>query len=190
VDRPWRLPRFAVAAILLAGPVTAGGRGPHYAIAHAPLIKEIFKSFVAAVTGSVSVTPSTITFNSPDPDTTPVSGSTAGTVMWSMNGGNLGWSMTVSAAAASFTGCPAVPLSAVQFSCGSVTPGGGGNPNGSCSAGTFTLSTTPQTIASGTKQGNGSSPFSATVTFTFTDAWKYPASSSCSIQLNYSVTAQ
>src|SRR5262245_30419497 len=125
-------------AILLAGPLSAAGRRD------VALIQHFIRRFAAAVTGSVMVTPSTISFNSPDPDTTPVSGNTVGTVTWSMNGGNVPWSMTLSAGAASFTGCPAVPLSAIQFSCSSVTPAGGGNPNGACSAGTFTLSTTPQ----------------------------------------------
>ena len=190
MNRPRSILHLTIAALLLAGPVSAAGRKQRHPVAAVAFIKGILKTFAAAVTGSVTVTPSTITFNSPDPDTTPVSGSTVGTVMWSMNGGNVLWSMIVSAAAASFTSCPAVPLSAIQFSCSSVTPGGGGNPNGTCSAGTLTLSTTPQTVATGTRQGNGSAPFAATVAFTFTDAWKYPASPSCSIQINYSVTAQ
>ena len=156
--------------------------------ATAELPKVMVKGFAFAVTGTVTVTPSTITFSSPDPDTTPVNGNTTATVMWSMNGGNNTWTLGVNATAASFASCPAVPVNAVKFSCSSATPGGNGNPHAVCTPGTLTLSTTAQTIASGTRQGNGSSPFTVVVAFTFSDAWNYPANSSCTLNLTYTAS--
>jgi len=152
------------------------------------LPKILLRDLPFSVTGSVTVTPSTITFSSPDPDTTPVSGNTTATVRWSMNGGATAWSLRVNASGSSFASCPSVPMSAIKFTCSSATPGGGSTPNATCSSGTFTLSTSPQTIASGTREGNGSAPFTVVVAFTFTDAWNYPASSSCTLSLTYTAT--
>jgi hypothetical protein len=166
----------------------AGDRASKRPMEATELLKTILKPFAFAVTGSVTVTPATITFTSPDPDTTPVNGSSTATISWKMNGGTNSWTLGVNAAAASFTSCPLVSLSAVKFTCSSATPGGGGSPTASCASGTFTLSTSQQTIASGTHQGNGAAPFTVVVAYTFTDAWKYPANSSCSLNLTYTAT--
>jgi hypothetical protein len=139
-----------------------------------------------AVAGAVTVSPSSISFTAADPDVTPSNGSTTGTISWRMNGFFNPWTLTVAAAASSFSGCPAVPLNAVTVRCNSATPGAFGNAN--CAAGTFNLSTTPVTIASGTLQGIGLTPFTVTVAFTFTDNWKYPANSSCALNLIYTAS--
>ena len=148
-------------------------------------------TFAATTVTGPTISPWTITFSSPNPDAGPVNGSSTATVQWSMHGNPTAlWSLTVQATSSSMTGCGAVPVSAIQVQCTSLTSGATGA-SGSCSSGSFALSTSPQTIASGAKQGNGNSGSTvATVAFTFTDAWKYPASSSCSLQLTYTVNAQ
>ena len=139
-----------------------------------------------AVIGAVNVSPSSISFNSADPDVTPVNGSTTGTVSWIMNGLFNPWTLTVAAASPSFSGCPAVPVNAVTVRCNSTTPGLFGL--ATCAAGTFNLSTTPVTIASGVRQGIGFTPFIISLQFTFTDNWKYPANSSCNLNLIYTAS--
>jgi len=137
-----------------------------------------------------TVLPSSIKFSSPDPDITPVSGNTPATIVWTMTGNKHGnWSLAVQAAAASLTSCPAVPVSAIKVQCTSAIPTGGGGPNATCTSGALTLSTAAQTLASGINEGD---PGTITVnaSFTFTDAWRYPASSACSVQLTYTITAQ
>ncbi len=150
----------------------------------AALFRPIANKLAFAITGSVMAAPSTITFTSPDPDITPVNGTSTATISWSMNGFFNSWSLSVNAASASFASCPLVPTSAVQYQCTSATPGSFGN--ASCTAGTFTLSISPRTIASGTAQGTGTT--TVVVAFKFTDAWKYPAGSSCSLSLTYTAT--
>lgn len=139
-----------------------------------------------AITGAVTVSPSSISFNAADPDVTPSNGSTTGTISWVMNGIFNPWTLTVAADASSFSGCPSVPVNAVTVRCNSATPGTFGLAN--CAAGTFNLSTTPVTIASGNRQGIGFTPFTISVVFTFTDNWKYPANSSCVLNLIYTAS--
>jgi hypothetical protein len=148
-------------------------------------------TFAATTVTGPTITPSTITFSSPNPDATPTNGSSTATIQWNMQGNptNL-FTLTVQASSSSMTGCPAVPVSAIQVQCTSFTSGAQGA-SGACNSGSFALSTSPQTIASGAKQGNGQSGGTTVIaSFTFTDAWKYPASSSCSLQLTYTVNAQ
>jgi hypothetical protein len=140
----------------------------------------------STITGP-TISPSTITFSSRDPDVTPVNGSSSATVQWTMSGNKSGnWALAVQAASSTLSGCSAVPVGAVQFRCTawSATKG-----TGSCASGTIPLSTTSQTVASGSQEGDPGT-HTVTVAFTFTDAWKYPASSSCSAQLTYTITAQ
>ena len=180
--------RLTICVLLIFAAVCrADDRASKRPVAAAALLKTIVQRFAFAITGSVTVVPSTITFTSPDPDTTPVNGNTTATTTWSMNGGTNTWTLGVNAAAASFASCPLVPLSAVHFTCSSAAKGSGANASATCTSGTFTLSTSPQTIASG-KQGSGTSPFTVVVAFTFTDAWQYPANSSCSLNLTYTAT--
>jgi hypothetical protein len=145
----------------------------------------------AALLGSITglrVTPSTITFTSPDPDITPVGGSATATVAWGMSGNNNGdWRLTVQSAAPSLSLCPTVPASAIVITCAGLSISGKGNPTGSCASGAFPLSTGPQIVASGARQGK--SDITAVVSFAFTDNWKYLPSSACSIDLIYTITA-
>ena len=101
------------------------------------------------------------------------------------------WTLTVAAAQSTLTNCPNVPLSAVQVRCLNVSSGGIGSASGSC-AGTFALSTTPTTVASGTDGAViAFGSHAVSIAYDFTDQWKYPAtSSSCTVSLNYSLTAQ
>jgi hypothetical protein len=178
----------AVGAFLIistvCGAADSGTKFPWGAVA---LPGILLRGPALAVIGAVTVTPSTISFFSPDPDITPAGGSSEATISWRMDGGARPWTLTVAAASSSFMSCSAVPLSAVRFSCQSAARGGG-LANASCASGTFTLTTLPQTIASGTRQGSGSSPFTIRVAFTFTDAWNYPANSSCSLNLTYTAS--
>ncbi len=142
-------------------------------------------ALASTITG-LTITPSTISFSSSDPDLS-ANGSSSSTVRWTMGGNPFGgWSMTIRATSPTLTGCPSVPVSAIRVQCTSVSPQLVGN--GSC-GGAINLSTTGQTVASGTWQGLGIGATVATFSFVFTDAWRYPASSSCSIQLNYTITS-
>ena|SRR5579871_734029 len=138
-----------------------------------------------AASFTVNVSPATISFAAVNPDSTPVvSGSAPAAVTWQnldFNQGN--WTLTVQAAGAGFTSCPSLPLSAVTVSCSSVTTTIGGT--GNCAA-AFPLSTTAQTVASGT-QSFLTYSYSVNVNFTLADNWKYIAetSPSCSLSLSY-----
>ncbi len=138
------------------------------------------------ITGPI-ISPSTITFSSPDPDVTPTNASSLATIQWTMSGKRNGaWSLSVKALSPSLNGCPAVPVSAIQFQCTSWSASDG---TGSCPSRSAPLSTGSQIVASGGQEGNPGM-HTVTISFTFSDAWKYPASSSCSVQLIYTIDAQ
>ncbi len=139
--------------------------------------------------GSVSATPSTITFQASNPDQGAVSGSSPGSLTWLVLSGShvQNWTLSVQAGSSSFVGCPTIPISAVQVSCGSASVSGGAG-TGSCS-GAFPLSTTPQQIAGGA-EGDGTNSYTVTTNFTLAESWRYVANSSCTITLTYSVNAQ
>lgn len=142
----------------------------------------------STITGP-TVTPSSVSISSPDPDSSNT-GATA-TVKWGMAGNVKGtWSVALQAISSTLTNCPAIPASAVTVQCTSFTPGAG--VQGSCTSGSFTLSTASQTIASGPGEGNGGAGSQSVInlSFSFTDNWKYIASPSCSVQLTYTVNAQ
>jgi hypothetical protein len=138
-----------------------------------------------AASFSVNVSPATITFSATDPDTAPVvAGSAPASVTWQNLDFNSGaWGLTVQANASTFSNCPTVPVSAVTVSCASASTSIGGS--ASCSA-PFTLSTTAQTVASGS-QSFLTYSYSVTLNFTLADNWKYIAetSPSCSLSLSY-----
>lgn len=142
----------------------------------------------AATIGGPTVLPGTLSLTSADPDA--VSSGGAATVTWSIADArpNGDWSLAVHAPSSTLTACPRVPVSALQVQCTGLSVAGTGNPRGECAAGAVTLSTNPQIIASGSRQG-GNSLFTAAVSFTFIDSWKYPASSLCSLNLIYTVSA-
>jgi hypothetical protein len=70
------------------------------------------------------------------------------------------------------------------MSCGGVTGGSGGACGGSTA-----LSTAGVQMASGTQTFISSANYSVTLSFTLQDSWKYIASSSCSLSLTYTITA-
>src|SRR5437763_15629447 len=106
-------------------------------------------TFAATTITGPTISPSTITFSSPNPDVTPANGSSTATIQWSMQGNPTAlFSLTVQATSSSMTGCAAVPVSAIQVQCTAFTTGATGA-SGGCSSGSFALSTSPQTIASG-----------------------------------------
>ena len=162
------------------------------AVLSAVLVAVLTSESLAAATSisGPTITPTTITFSSPDPDASPVNGSSTATIVWSNSGGsaNVGWTLGVQANSSAMVLCGSVPVSAVRVQCNSVSSTGTGNPIGNCANGALALTTSPQTIASGNRQGNPGN-FSVVLTFTFTDSWKYPANSSCSLNLTYTITA-
>jgi hypothetical protein len=141
---------------------------------------------------TLNVSPATITFTTTNnPTTGPVvSGSVPATLTWSAASlfDNSNWTLTVQAAAPTFSNCPFVPVSAVTATCSSASIGGwGGTAN--C-AGAFPLSTAPQTVAGGSVGGLISFNYSVTITFTLADSWKYIAEQNpaCSLSLSYLAT--
>jgi hypothetical protein len=127
-----------------------------------------------------SVTPATITFTAPDPDTNAtVAGSASASLKFTLAMGKTAWSVAVSSPG--FTNCATVPVSAVTATATCTTTSG----TSSCSNGA--LSAAGTTIASGTK-ANPASAFTITIAFTLADSWTYIASSSCSLALTYSIT--
>lgn len=142
------------------------------------------------------VAPGTVSFAASDPDSPSHTGSS--TVTWSLTGGSFlrNWTLQVASSGSLFGGgspsCGTVPASAVTFSCASATYSNGGFlTSASCSAGTFTLSTTYQTVASG-REGTGGTPsFTVALSFTLLDSWSYVANLSppCTLSVSYSLNA-
>lgn len=137
--------------------------------------------------GTFTYSPSTLTFTSSDPDV--VATSPLATIFVNMTGpiGGKPWNLKVQASSSTLGNCASVPTSAISAVCGSFAPGGNGNnPTGAC-AGSFPLSTSLQTVASGVQGDGGSDTFTITMTYRFTDAWKYPGATSpaCSLSLSY-----
>ena len=137
---------------------------------------------MATALSKESVTPAAITFTATDPTGTPVvTGSATAVVTWTTKGGATANSWTLGVSAPStFAACSTVPASAVKVTCGSVT-------GGACSAAT-NLTNTATTIASG-KESTGTANYTVNLTFTLQDSWKYIASSSCSLTVTYTITA-
>jgi hypothetical protein len=135
---------------------------------------------------NLSAVPGTIGFNSSDPDTGPVAGGTPATVSWTVHQGNnnQNWTLSVQSGSASFTGCGTVPVSAVTVACTSAVVGGGGT--GACNP-PFSLSTSPQQVAGGKESGPGNRSYVVTLTFTFSDSWRYVAARNpaCTLTLTY-----
>jgi len=134
---------------------------------------------------TLTVTPATIAFSATSPTTLPVvAGSSTATATWtSISSGN-NWSLTVQSGSPAFTNCSTVPVSAVTVTCSSASVVGLGG-SATC-AGAFPLSTTAQTVASGS-EGLVSLDYSVTIGFTLADNWKYIAETSpaCTIALTY-----
>jgi hypothetical protein len=137
---------------------------------------------------NVSVSPQTVTFRSTDPDATPVAA--ASTVSWTVWLGSGAWSLSVRANSPTLTNCPSVPVSAIRVRCVSVSVGGIPAGSGSC-AQPFALSTTAQTVASGT-QGRLVAGYNISLSYEFTDSWRYRGATAppCSLTLTHSIYVQ
>jgi len=138
--------------------------------------------------GFFSAVPATISFSATNPDLGVVAGSSPASLSWQIVGGShaTSWTVSLQAPSSNFSGCPTIPVSAVQVSCGSASAGGNGT--ASCS-GSFPLSTAAQQIAGGA-EGDGTNSYSVSINFTLAESWRYVANPSCSLTVNYSVNAQ
>ena len=140
--------------------------------------------------GPIIATPAAIRFTATDPDQGAVAGTPA-TITWTASGGSpfRTWSISVWADRSTLNGCGTVPTSAIRVSCSSATVSGGLG-NGVCAA-PFSLSGTPQLVASGREGLFFTFSYTVNVNFSFTDSWRYIASNgpSCSLTLTYSVNA-
>jgi hypothetical protein len=141
---------------------------------------------------TITATPSPITFSATDPDAGPYSGSSASTVKFNLTGGGAArsWTLSVTAGAATFTGCTTIPASAVKATCAtaSVVNVSGSAGTAACSAGA-NLSTSALTIATGNE--GKVNDFTITINFVLTDSWSYIAQTSplCPLTLTYSLNA-
>jgi hypothetical protein len=138
---------------------------------------------------SFLITPAGATFAaSLDPDATvaPVSS----TAQWYIRNTALfqSWTLRFFANSAAVINCPKVPLSAFRIACVSVSSPVLGS--GSCVAGTVPVTTSPQTLASGTLILL-SGTFATALRLEFVDSWRYPAAlaAGCSLSLSYIVDA-
>jgi hypothetical protein len=137
---------------------------------------------------TLTVTPATIAFAATNPTTLPVvTGTPQAAAAWRARGsGNAyTWTLMVNSAATTFTNCPTVPVSAVTVTCTATTVTAGYYATANCAA-PFKLSTTATTVASGA-DSNHTLNYTATITFTLADSWKYIAETSpaCTLSLTY-----
>ena len=133
---------------------------------------------------TVTVTPGSVSFSATDPDLGVVTASPPTTVSWRNNGNRQRtWSLRVASLSSGFGSCPNLPVSAVTVQCTGVTAGG--NATGACGP-AITLSTTPQTVASG-RESNQTVTYTVTLNLSLTESWRYIAhtSPSCSLSLTY-----
>jgi hypothetical protein len=143
----------------------------------------VFRPAATNIT-SLSTLPTTVNFALTNPDGAPVTG--AGSVTWHTTGGSTSstWTLGVSTAAGSFTGCTEIPPGAVTASCSSVSVG-----TGTCNGAAPALGLTATTIASG-NEGSGNTTYTVNVQFAITDAWKYKGhTSACTLNVTYTITA-
>lgn len=136
-----------------------------------------------------SASPGTLSFSSANPSAT---STTQATVLYRIKGGKKDkpWNLTVYASGSSFSNCSFLPTSSVRVTCASASVTGGGYLGTVACNSAFDLSTSAGTVASGL-QGDGDQDYTILINYTLTDAWMYPGkiSPSCSLTLNYTVTA-
>lgn len=134
---------------------------------------------------NLTIVPTSVLFTATDPDSPLVAGNSTTTVTWNVAGALLqAWSLSLSSAAATFTNCPTVPISAVTVTCNSATVDGF---FGSANCGAASpLSNSPVTVASG-RNGLGTANYSVTLSYRLTDQWKYIARTSpqCTLNITY-----
>ncbi|MSV30185.1 MAG: hypothetical protein EXQ52_15790 [Bryobacterales bacterium] len=112
-------------------------------------------------------------------------------VSWRVTGGSNAQTWTLSVrgqAGGSFTNCSTVPNSAVRVNAPSGTNTGGGATY--VAGGQITLTSANQQIASGI-EGTGTRNYTANVTYTIVDAWRFRPSTavSCTLSVTYTVNA-
>ena len=179
-------PPVTIALLLFRG--LAQGEDPKI---RRPLAVTGLPPIYATSLGSVTASPSTVSFSATDPDLGTAPGNSQATITWTESAGNPihNWTLTVRGGS-SFSGCSTVPASAVTVTCTSASVSGGGG-TGTCSA-PFALSAGGQQVAGGL-QGNNTQTWTYTVTINFTiaDRWSYVAQQSppCTITLTYTVNA-
>jgi hypothetical protein len=173
----------ALLALLAWGTGQASVRGKHAGLSLPARLHLAFGNV-----GTVSATPGTISFQANNPDSGAVSGSSPGSLTWTVVSGShlQSWTLTVQSQSSSFTGCPTIPVSAVRVSCGSAGVTGTAG-TGVC-GGSFPLSTTAHQIAGGA-QADGTGMHTVSMNFSLSESWRYVASSACTISLTYSVNA-
>jgi hypothetical protein len=185
---------MGVRVLLLAGLMSLGGiwlrAEPQSGQGGDPVVA------AAAVTSAI-ITPSTLTFDSNDPDVM-ATAPTPVTVAITVTDGqpSRSWFLRVRAASPALTGCPVVPASALRLACTSASvsekhPNNGlGNGSATCGA-PVNISTSSQPVASG-RLGNRDRVYTVTLQVGFTDGWHYqvPAGSPCSANLSYTFEIQ
>ena len=138
-----------------------------------------------------TATPAIVTFFANDPDAPFVPASVSATINFRTTGGSpaKAWSLEVQAAGGpNLASCPStVPINRITAACVSATADDGGT--GSCNA-PFTLSTSPQVVASGVEGTGNATPYVVIINFTFQDSWRYIATNTpCSVSLTYRIIA-
>jgi hypothetical protein len=143
-----------------------------------------------ATAGSLTATPSTISFAANNPGST-VAGNSSATLQWPITGGFLGtWTLSVYANSTTFTGCTTVPASAVSVQCSSATANSGFFSSASCNSSSFvTLPTTaPGLEVANGSEGFGNSSYTVVLNYELTDSWEYIANT-CPLTITYTVNA-
>jgi hypothetical protein len=140
---------------------------------------------------NASATPAIVTFFANDPDLPFVPASISATINFRTTGGSptKAWSLEVQAAGGpNLASCPStVPINRITAACVSATSDNGGT--GSCNA-PFTLSSSPQVVASGIEGTGNAVPYIIIINFTFQDSWRYIATNTpCSVSLTYRIIA-
>jgi len=143
-----------------------------------------------ATVGTLTATPSTITFAANNPGSS-VAGNTSATVQFTVTGGFFGtWTLSVYANSATFNGCTTVPASAVSVQCTSATSNSGLFSSATCNSSSFVTlpSTSPGLQVANGSEGLGSSSYTVVLNFQLTDSWEYIANT-CPLIITYTVNA-
>jgi hypothetical protein len=144
----------------------------------------------AGFTVSSFIATPTINFALTDPDTNPGGGTGSTTVSWTVNNGyGVNWKLYVYA---TFTSCSANYGGNLKVSCTGATHSRILATN-TCVSGAQVVPSSASApglqISSGTS-GLLAGPFSNTLQYTLADNWRYVASSSCAINLTYTIQGQ
>ena len=159
--------------------------------AEPPTKKIVVLPRAAARVEEFTATPGSVTFQAADPDAGFALNSTVTVVQWRITNGKDkdGWVLLASANAATFDGCPTIPVEAVTVTCTSATALGSAA-TGTCAA-PVKLAHSPVQIAGG-QQGDKDHQYIVTLTMRLEDKWSYiaTAGATCGISLTYSLNAR